>query len=255
MGEVILHVYDVTNSMNVQANSVIMNINKIMRDGIGIGGIFHSAVQVFDEEWSFGFCENGSGVFSCPPKTNPMYTYRESVPLGDTEMSVMQVKRILMELCREWPGCSYDLLSRNCNHFCEAFCAKLGVQKLPLWVNRFANMGDAAVEVAGSTMERLRQAKEEVLTRSKSAVRYMFGPAASTPAMSPDRLQESPAGVSGRLFPFSISPSRLLSKDPAMSQQNGSEERHTTPGTNSVICLPWKDLADPLPTAKESSSS
>ncbi len=46
MGEVILHVYDVTNSMNVQANSVIMNINKIMRDGIGIGGIFHSAVQV-----------------------------------------------------------------------------------------------------------------------------------------------------------------------------------------------------------------
>ncbi len=86
---------------------------------------------MFDEEWSFGFCENGSGVFSCPPKTNPMYTYRESVPLGDTEMSVMQVNRILMELSREWPGCSYDLLSRNCNHFCEAFCAKLGVQKLP----------------------------------------------------------------------------------------------------------------------------
>jgi hypothetical protein len=103
--------------------------------------------------------------------------------------------------------------------------------------------------------EQLRQAKEELLTRSKSAVRYMFGPAASTPAMSPNRLQESPAGVSGRLFPFSMSPSRLLSKDPAMSQQNGSEERHTTPGTNSAICLPWKDLADPLPTAKESSSS
>jgi hypothetical protein len=36
MVEVILHVYDVTSSMNVRANSMIMNINKIMRDGIGI---------------------------------------------------------------------------------------------------------------------------------------------------------------------------------------------------------------------------
>jgi hypothetical protein len=46
MVEVILHVYDVTSSMNVRANSMIMNINKVMRDGIGIGGIFHSGVQV-----------------------------------------------------------------------------------------------------------------------------------------------------------------------------------------------------------------
>ncbi|CAK9201507.1 unnamed protein product [Sphagnum jensenii] len=236
MVEVILHVYDVTSSMNVRANSMIMNINKIMRDGIGIGGIFHSGVQVFDEEWSFGFCENGSGVFSCPPKTNPMYTYRETLSLGHADVSVMQVNRILRELSHEWPGCSYDLLSHNCNHFCEEFCAKLGVQKLPLWVNRFANVGDAAVEAAGNTMERLRQAKAEVLTRSRSAVRYMFGPVASAAAVSPDRLQDSPTGSSGRRFNFTISPSRLLSKDPSTSQQNG-----TKPGSNSVICLPWKD--------------
>lgn len=46
MAEVTLHVYDVTNSMNERANSAIFNLNKIFRDGIGLGGIFHGAVQV-----------------------------------------------------------------------------------------------------------------------------------------------------------------------------------------------------------------
>lgn len=46
MTEVILHVYDVTNSGNDKTNNTIMQINKIFKDGIGLGGIFHSAVQV-----------------------------------------------------------------------------------------------------------------------------------------------------------------------------------------------------------------
>lgn len=43
---VTLHVYDVTNSGNVRTNNAIMNLNKIMRGGIGLGGIFHGAVEV-----------------------------------------------------------------------------------------------------------------------------------------------------------------------------------------------------------------
>ena len=46
MAEVTLHVYDVTNSGNVRANTAIMNLNKVMRGGIGLGGIFHGAVEV-----------------------------------------------------------------------------------------------------------------------------------------------------------------------------------------------------------------
>lgn len=47
MTEVILHIYDVTNSGSDKTNNTIVNINKIFKDGIGLGGIFHSAVQVF----------------------------------------------------------------------------------------------------------------------------------------------------------------------------------------------------------------
>lgn len=46
MAEVTLHVYDVTNSGSVRANSAILGLNRFMRGGIGIGGIFHGAVEV-----------------------------------------------------------------------------------------------------------------------------------------------------------------------------------------------------------------
>lgn len=178
MTEVILYVYDVTNSGNDKTNNTIMQINKFFKDGIGLGGIFHSAVQVHfhflihsilglfglhllptgsilfysrlgfqsdlrmrvrfvlpqvygDEEWSFGFCEQGTGVFSCPSTQNPMYTYREAIKLGYTSLSISKVNLILRELSREWPGHSYYMLSKNCNHFCDHFCERLGVQKLP----------------------------------------------------------------------------------------------------------------------------
>ncbi|XP_058105649.1 deSI-like protein At4g17486 [Magnolia sinica] len=176
MNEVILHVYDVTNSASPKTNNTIVQINKIFKDGIGLGGIFHSAVQVYgDEEWSFGFCEIGTGVFSCPPGKNPMYSFRESIVLGKTNSSIFKVNQILRELSREWPGNSYDLLSKNCNHFCDEFCERLGVPKLPAWVNRFANAGDAAMEVAGNTALRFRQAKTEIVTASKVAYRFILG--------------------------------------------------------------------------------
>ncbi|KAK9145985.1 hypothetical protein Sjap_005888 [Stephania japonica] len=133
-----------------------------------------------DEEWSFGFCEVGSGVFSCPSSKNPMYTYRERLVLGKTNCSIFQVNQILRELSREWSGNSYDLLARNCNHFCDEFCERLGAPKLPGWVNRFANAGDTAMEIAGTTALRFRQAKEEIVSASRTAYRFLAGVTSSS---------------------------------------------------------------------------
>ncbi|KAI4988288.1 hypothetical protein ZWY2020_029918 [Hordeum vulgare] len=54
-----------------------------------------------DEEWSFGYCENGNGVFSCPPGKNPMYTFRESIVLGKTSCSLLMVNQIARDLSKE----------------------------------------------------------------------------------------------------------------------------------------------------------
>ncbi|KAK8948030.1 hypothetical protein KSP40_PGU018583 [Platanthera guangdongensis] len=46
MKKVILHVYNVTNTDSEKTNNTILQINRIFKDRIGIGGIFHSAIQV-----------------------------------------------------------------------------------------------------------------------------------------------------------------------------------------------------------------
>ncbi|ONK55936.1 uncharacterized protein A4U43_C10F2470 [Asparagus officinalis] len=201
--EVVAHVYDVTNSGSEKTNNTILQVNRIFKDRIGLGGIFHSAVQVYgDEEWSFGFCEQGSGVFSCPPRKNPMYTYRESIVLGETNCSILKVNQILRELSREWPGHSYDLLAKNCNHFCDVFCERLGVPKLPAWINRFANAGDTAMVVAGNTAARLRQAKTEIVAASKVAYKFMAGLGSNSPTTpeSPNNQERGSPRFQGAWF-------------------------------------------------------
>lgn len=197
MKKVILHVYDVTNSDSEKTNNTILQINRIFKDRIGVGGIFHSAIQVYgDEEWSFGYCENGSGVFNCPPTRNPMYTYRESIILGETDLTSFIVNQILRQLSREWVGSSYDLLSRNCNHFCDDFSERLGGLKLPAWVNRFANAGDAALEAAENTATRLRQAKTEIVTASKAAYRFLVGVTSNPSGATTEPAENSSSSIS-----------------------------------------------------------
>lgn len=238
MKEVVLHVYDVTNSGSEKTNNTILQINKIFKDRIGLGGIFHSSVQVYgNEEWSFGFCDSGSGVFSCPPCKNPMYTYRESIPLGQTNCSILQVNHILRELSREWPGVSYDLLAKNCNHFCDVFCERLGVSKLPAWVNRFANAGDTAMVVAGSTAARFRQAKTEIVAASKVAYRFVASVGSNSPA-APETPSNSSRGTPRfqgawirNLIPIGAKPSSsgLEENDDTSPLQRKTARRSTSP--------------------------
>eukprot|EP01018_Ginkgo_biloba_P020866 Gb_01233 [translate_table: standard] len=223
MSEVVLHIYDVTNSTSVKTNSAIVQLNKIFKDGIGMGGIFHSAVEIYGNEWSFGYCENGSGVFSCPAKKNPMYTYRESIVLGSTRLSSAKVNQILTDLSTEWPGYSYDLLSKNCNHFCDKFCEKLDVAKLPAWVNRFANAGDAAVEVAETTVLRLRQAKTDIVSASKVAYRFLLGGTSSSAANLDRGSIQGVTSTNGGNSMFQVSwLKNLVNSKPAVNLQDVS---------------------------------
>lgn len=95
---VTLHVYDVTNTSSENTNTGIIRLNTFTRAYCGVGGVFHGGIEVQGAEWSYGFCENGSGVYCCVPKQNPMYTYRESVPLGSTSLSPSQV----LNCCDHW---------------------------------------------------------------------------------------------------------------------------------------------------------
>lgn len=54
--------YDITNTQYETANAAIQGLNRFTKDTLGAGGIFHGAVEVNGDEWSFGYCERGTGV-------------------------------------------------------------------------------------------------------------------------------------------------------------------------------------------------
>ncbi|CAI9775607.1 unnamed protein product [Fraxinus pennsylvanica] len=181
MAEVILHVYDVTNKSSPgyeTLNYALVQLNNVCKEVIPMGGVFHTAVQIYgDEEWGYWQCDEGSGVHSCPAGKNLTYTYRERIVLGRTNLSTTKVSQILKELSQEWPGSKYDLLARNGNHFCNELLQRLGVPKLPAWVNRFADVGDTACEAVRT----LHKTKDEMLTAGKEAYKNAIDTAFKTP--------------------------------------------------------------------------
>jgi len=111
-------------------------------------GAFHTGVEVYGREWSFGmtFDDWSTGITWNPPGENPDHTFGETLSMGYTTLSPTQVWQLIEEMKTEWRGCTYHLLSRNCHHFSDAFCQKLGVNRIPSWLNELAGTGAATVE-------------------------------------------------------------------------------------------------------------
>eukprot|EP00230_Micromonas_polaris_P003365 CAMPEP_0119211584 /NCGR_PEP_ID=MMETSP1327-20130426/3042_1 /TAXON_ID=38833 /ORGANISM="Micromonas pusilla, Strain RCC2306" /LENGTH=185 /DNA_ID=CAMNT_0007208721 /DNA_START=88 /DNA_END=642 /DNA_ORIENTATION=- len=180
MSLVTLHVYDITNTSYESANAAITNLNRFTKDALGAGGIFHGAVEVNGYEWSFGYCDQGTGVYPCPPKGNTGYTYRESVALGVTSLAPARVQGMMHVLQTQWPGHQYELLSRNCNHFCQELCLRLGVEAPPHWVNRFASNADATVTAVTYARDQTHRAMAEITSAATAAWEGLVGIAGSS---------------------------------------------------------------------------
>jgi hypothetical protein len=55
---------------------------------------------VFGSEYSYGYCPEGTGVYRCKPRKNPMYKYRDSYSLGSVRLAKHDVAAILRGLSR-----------------------------------------------------------------------------------------------------------------------------------------------------------
>ncbi|KAL5225435.1 hypothetical protein ABZP36_012074 [Zizania latifolia] len=105
-------------------------------------GVYHSGVQAHGVEYAYGAHDGaGSGIFEVEPRRCPGYTFREAIMVGTTEMTRSEVRALMAELAAEFPGDAYNLVSRNCNHFCDAACRRLVSARIPRWVNRLAKIG------------------------------------------------------------------------------------------------------------------
>eukprot|EP00210_Caulerpa_lentillifera_P000882 g853.t1 len=173
MTEVKLNVYDIRSSSSEATSSTISVFNNVMHSVFGLGGVFHGAIEVYGEEWSFGYCDYDSGVYSCPPRANPCYTYRQSISLGMTRKSPTELAVILAKMKTEWHGKTYDLLTRNCCNFCEQFAEELGVKSVPVWLNRLATGVESALVFSDKVLTQFANVKESLQQSSQESVAWL----------------------------------------------------------------------------------
>jgi len=130
---VVLHIYHLSGKKRIKfANRVLRMFGT---------GAYHAAVEVYGVEWSFGFKQVGTGVFSCPPTGCSQHTYKKPYLMGYTSLTADQVQATIDRMAMDWTGASYDLLKRNCTHFSNEFCQRLGAAPLPKWVMSLAAAG------------------------------------------------------------------------------------------------------------------
>ncbi|KAI3823538.1 hypothetical protein L1987_04977 [Smallanthus sonchifolius] len=105
-------------------------------------GVYHSGVQVHGVEYAFGAHEHSTtGIFEVEPKKCPGFTFRKSILIGRTDYDPREVRSFIEKLATEFTGNSYNLITRNCNHFCNDMCLRLTKRAIPSWVNRLARLG------------------------------------------------------------------------------------------------------------------
>ncbi|XP_030968367.1 deSI-like protein At4g17486 [Quercus lobata] len=105
-------------------------------------GVYHSGVQVHDIEYAFGAHEYPTtGIFEGEPKQCDGFTFRKTIFIGKTDLGPDEVRAVMEELAGEYRGNAYNLITKNCNHFCNDACIRLTGNPIPSWINRLARIG------------------------------------------------------------------------------------------------------------------
>mmetsp|Transcript_5304 Transcript_5304/g.9984 ORF Transcript_5304/g.9984 Transcript_5304/m.9984 type:complete len:279 (+) Transcript_5304:46-882(+) len=139
--DVVLHVYHLGTSRLVKgANAVLRKMGT---------GFFHVGIEVHGVEWSFGWNQGGSGIYSCVPGGSCQHGYCGPVALGKTRLASVRVATVISDMSKDWLGPEYSVLGRNCCSFSDEFCKRLGVGPLPRWVRSLAAGGGRLGSLAG----------------------------------------------------------------------------------------------------------
>lgn len=93
-------------------------------------------------EYAFGAHEyTSTGIFEGEPKQCEGFTFRKSILIGKTDLGPLEVRATMEQLAENYKGSAYNLITKNCNHFCDEICINLTGNPIPSWVNRLARIG------------------------------------------------------------------------------------------------------------------
>lgn len=135
--QVCLNVYDVSQSDGIHH---INDLFASTESPLKFGGIFHVGVEIFNTEWKYGYIGFGTGVCCGIPKVDAQHRFKQQICLPKTYLSPSKIAQVIEGLQLEFWGRDYDLLDKNCCHFANELCQRLGCGSIPTWVQRGANI-------------------------------------------------------------------------------------------------------------------
>jgi hypothetical protein len=121
-------------------------------------GVYHTGTEVYGTEYMFAGGEStSSGIHTQQPRASPpgsTWQYEKTVQIGVTTMSRSEIQTLISRMGSDFPGNTYHLMAKNCNHFSHDFCKRItkGSSGIPSWVNRTANWGNTLFGPGGSAV-------------------------------------------------------------------------------------------------------
>ncbi|KAM7265675.1 hypothetical protein ACFE04_003358 [Oxalis oulophora] len=160
--QVILNVYDLT---PVNGYTIWFGV-----------GIFHSGIEVHGKEYGFGAHDFPmSGVFEVEPRKCPGFIYRRSLSLGHINTPPSEFRTFIENLASDYYGDTYNLITKNCNHFTDDVSWRLTGKRIPGWVNRLAHLGSVCScllpeSLQVTTVKQLPECHESLLEDGSESV-------------------------------------------------------------------------------------
>mmetsp|Transcript_22894 Transcript_22894/g.48708 ORF Transcript_22894/g.48708 Transcript_22894/m.48708 type:complete len:244 (-) Transcript_22894:103-834(-) len=104
-------------------------------------GLHHSGVEISGREYSYS---DQGGIYDGPPRQAPNARFRCQIDMGTFDGGTQELNKALDELRHNsgFGSNGYNLIRKNCNHFCNALVWQLLRKPIPAHVNRLANIGD-----------------------------------------------------------------------------------------------------------------
>ncbi|KAI3765769.1 hypothetical protein L2E82_15812 [Cichorium intybus] len=113
---------------------------------------------VYGVEYAFGGSDNSKpGIVKLEPKHFQGLQIRKSILIGRTELSEDECREFIKKMAKDYPGNSYNIIFRNCNHFanniifrnCNHFAndasKRLTKNFLAGWINRLARVIETVI--------------------------------------------------------------------------------------------------------------
>ncbi|CAK7198388.1 hypothetical protein SEUCBS139899_001049 [Sporothrix eucalyptigena] len=140
-------------TLSLQKTEIIINVYDLLTPGrwstllwhMGTS-LLHSGVVINGKEYAYGGHDRHgiTGVYWTKPRTEPPGgTFRCEILQGFTLATPEEIDSIIRSASEEFHGPSYNLLTKNCNHFTAYLCRKLTGLPGPAWLNRAASIGVA----------------------------------------------------------------------------------------------------------------